>query len=216
MSEEIKQEKEVVDTVPAVSSIDLKIQDLSNQILEEQDPDKAKQLIAMFNWNISKKNTSRIQKLDQLYDKVTEQMEVRLNTRSDQFSNSDLLDYMKAVQGAIDTSSKNLTQMEEPPTIVQQNNTQVNINVGDSFDRDSKIRIFEAIQAVLKSAETQVNNEPIIEVIPEESLEVTEEISEEISEEEIVVEESTNTAAADAIAELSNITEEKAEDKENE
>ena len=212
MSEEIKQEKEVVDTVPAVSSIDLKIQDLSNQILEEQDPDKAKQLIAMFNWNISKKNTSRIQKLDQLYDKVTEQMEVRLNTRSDQFSNSDLLDYMKAVQGAIDTSSKNLTQMEEPPTIVQQNNTQVNINVGDSFDRDSKIRIFEAIQAVLKSAETQVNNEPIIEVIPEESLEVTK----EISEEEIVVEESTNTAAADAIAELSNITEEKAEDKENE
>ena len=213
MSEEIKQEKEISDIVPAVPSIDSQIQDLSKQILEEQDPDKAKQLIAMFNWNMSKKNTSRIQKLDQLYDKVTEQMEVRLNTKSDQFSNSDLLDYMKAVQGAIDTSSKNLTQMEEPPTIVQQNNTQVNINVGDSFDRDSKIRIFEAIQAVLKSAETQVNNEPIIEVIPEESLEVTEEISEE---EEIVVEESTNIAAADAIAELSNITEEKAEDKENE
>ena len=216
MSEEIKQEqeqeKDISDIVPAVPSIDSQIQDLSKQILEEQDPDKAKQLIAMFNWNMSKKNTSRIQKLDQLYDKVTEQMEVRLNTRSDQFSNSDLLDYMKAVQGAIDTSSKNLTQMEEPPTIVQQNNTQVNINVGDSFDRDSKIRIFEAIQAVLKSAETQVNNEPIIEVIPEESLEVTE----EVSAEQIVVEESTNTAAADAIAELSNITEEKAEDKENE
>lgn len=212
MSEEIKQEKEISDIVPTVPSIDLQIQDLSKQILEEQDPDKAKQLIAMFNWNMSKKNTSRIQKLDQLYDKVTEQMEVRLNTRSDQFSNSDLLDYMKAVQGAIDTSSKNLTQMEEPPTIVQQNNTQVNINVGDSFDRDSKIRIFEAIQAVLRSAETQVNNKPIIEVIPEESLEVTE----EISAEETVVEESTDTAVADAIAELSNITEEKAEDKENE
>ena len=212
MSEEIKQEKEISDIVPTVPSIDLQIQDLSKQILEEQDPDKAKQLIAMFNWNMSKKNTSRIQKLDQLYDKVTEQMEVRLNTRSDQFSNSDLLDYMKAVQGAIDTSSKNLTQMEEPPTIVQQNNTQVNINVGDSFDRDSKIRIFEAIQAVLRSAETQVNNKPIIEVIPEESLEVTE----EISAEETVVEQSTDTAVADAIAELSNITEEKAEDKENE
>ena len=212
MSEEIKQEKEISDIVPTVPSIDLQIQDLSKQILEEQDPDKAKQLIAMFNWNMSKKNTSRIQKLDQLYDKVTEQMEVRLNTRSDQFSNSDLLDYMKAVQGAIDTSSKNLTQMEEPPTIVQQNNTQVNINVGDSFDRDSKIRIFEAIQAVLRSAETQVNNKPIIEVIPEESLEVTE----EISAEETVVEESTDTAVADAIAELSNITEEKAEVKENE
>ena len=214
MSEEIKQEqeKEISDIVPAVPSIDLQIQDLSKQILEEQDPDKAKQLIAMFNWNMSKKNTSRIQKLDQLYDKVTEQMEVRLNTRSDQFSNSDLLDYMKAVQGAIDTSSKNLTQMEEPPTIVQQNNTHVNINVGDSFDRDSKIRIFEAIQAVLRSAETQVNNKPIIEVIPEESLEVTE----EISAEETVVEESTDTAVADAIAELSNINEEKAEDKENE
>lgn len=212
MSEEIKQEKEIVDIVPAVSSIDLQIQDLSNQILEEQDPDKAKQLIAMFNWNMSKKNTSRIQKLDQLYDKVTEQMAVRLNTRADQFSNSDLLDYMKAVQGAIDTSSKNITQMEEPPTIVQQNNTQVNINVGDSFDRDSKIRIFEAIQAVLKSAETQVNNEPVIEVIPEESLEVTEETPVEQS----ISEELTNTSAKDAIEELSNITEKKTEDKENE
>ena len=78
-------------------------------------------------------------------------MVTRFESRSDQFSNSDLLDYMKVLQGAIDTTTKNLTQVEEPPTIVQ-NNTQINVNVVDRFDRDSKERILAAIQETLKSA----------------------------------------------------------------
>jgi Zn-dependent M16 (insulinase) family peptidase len=83
-------------------------------------------------------------------------MVARFKTKADQFSNSDLLDYMKAVQGAIDTSSKNLSQIEEPPTIVQQNNTQINVNVVDSFDRDARERILAAIQATLKTAQQPI------------------------------------------------------------
>ena len=146
------------------SSIDIETKDLATKILEEKDPDKAKQLIALFNWNLSKKNTSRILKLNGLYDDVTEQMVTRFKTRSDQFTNSDLLDYLKAVQGAIDTSTKNLVQMDEPPTIVQQNNTQINVNVVDSFDRDAKERILAAVQATLKQAQAA----PIVEVPVEE------------------------------------------------
>lgn len=146
------EQRALVDT----SSIDGEINNLANQVLAEQDPDKAKKLIALFNWNISKKNTSRILKLNSLYDDVTDQMVARFKTKADQFSNSDLLDYMKAVQGAIDTSSKNLSQIEEPPTIVQQNNTQINVNVVDSFDRDARERILAAIQATLKTAQQPI------------------------------------------------------------
>lgn len=196
MSEETKA---LVDT----SSIDTEITGLASQVLAESDPEKAKQLIALFNWNISKKNTARILKMNDLYDEVTDQMVLRFKTKADQFSNSDLLDYMKAVQGAIDTSAKNLSQVEDPPTIVHQNNTQINVNVVDTFDRDSKDRILAAIQATLKAAQQPQpkNVEPeVIEVTPESYQET------EVVETEVVVD--------NAIDELNSIADDKKETNE--
>ena len=144
MSEE---NKSLVDT----SSVDNTIVDIANQVMNESSPDKTKDLVALFNWNISKKNVSRILKLNELYDKVSSQMEMRLTSRGDQFSNSDLIDYLKTIQGAIDSSSKVLSQVDETPTIVQNHNTQINVNVVDKFDRDAKERILAAIQATLQS-----------------------------------------------------------------
>ena len=196
MSEETKA---LVDT----SSIDTEITGLASQVLEESDPEKAKQLIALFNWNISKKNTARILKMNDLYDEVTDQMVLRFKTKADQFSNSDLLDYMKAVQGAIDTSTKNLSQVEEPPTIVHQTNTQINVNVVDTFDRDSKDRILAAIQATLKAAQQPqpVQQEP--DVI-------------EVTAEEVVVTDvpQTEAVADNAIEELNSIADDKKETNE--
>ena len=193
MSEETKA---LVDT----SSIDTEITGLASQVLAESDPEKAKQLIALFNWNISKKNTARILKMNDLYDEVTDQMVLRFKTKADQFSNSDLLDYMKAVQGAIDTSTKNLSQVEEPPTIVHQTNTQINVNVVDTFDRDSKDRILAAIQATLKAAQQPqpVQQEP--DVI-------------EVTAEEVVVADvpQTEAVADNAIEELNSIADDKKE-----
>lgn len=196
MSEETKA---LVDT----SSIDTEITGLATQVLEESDPEKAKQLIALFNWNISKKNTTRILKMNDLYDEVTDQMVLRFKTKADQFSNSDLLDYMKAVQGAIDTSTKNLSQVEEPPTIVHQTNTQINVNVVDTFDRDSKDRILAAIQATLKAAQKPA---PVVV----EPIEVTEVVEAEVIHEEAPAE----TVADNAIDELNSIVDDKKETNE--
>ena len=188
MSEETRA---LVDT----SSLDTQINDIASQVLLESDPEKTKQLIALFNWNISKKNTARILKMNDLYDEVTDQMVLRFKTKADQFSNSDLLDYMKAVQGAIDISSKNLSQVEEPPTIVQQNNTQINVNVMDTFDRDSKERILSAIQATLKAAQ-----QPQSKIMESDVIEVTDKSYQET---EVVVD--------NAIDELNSITDVKKE-----
>lgn len=194
MSEETKA---LVDT----SSIDTEITGLASQVLAESDPEKAKQLIALFNWNISKKNTARILKMNDLYDEVTDQMVLRFKTKADQFSNSDLLDYMKAVQGAIDTSTKNLSQVEEPPTIVHQTNTQINVNVVDTFDRDSKDRILAAIQATLKLAQQPRPAKEEPHVI-------------EVSEEDVVEVKDTEVVADNAIDELNAIADDKKETNE--
>lgn len=145
----MEETKDVVE----ISPIDKEITTLVDNIMVEHDPNKTKDLVELFNWNISKKNVARVQKLSNLYDSITDQMIERVDKRADQFSNSDLLDYMKTIQGAIDTNTKNLSQVQEPPLIVQQHNTQINVNVADTFDREAKERILAAVQATLNQAQ---------------------------------------------------------------
>ena len=148
------------DIVPC-NSLDEKLNSLVENIMGEQDPNKTKDLVDLFNWNISKKNIVRLQKLNNLYDSITDQMVERVDKRADQFSNSDLLDYVKTIQGAIDINTKNLSQVKEAPMIVHQNNTQINVNVADSFDRSAKERILAAVQATLRQA-ASAKEEPVI------------------------------------------------------
>lgn len=136
------------------TNIDEKVTSLVTQVLDEPDVSKTKDLMSLFNWNISKKNMLRILKLNTLYDDVTDQMIKRFAYKPDQFSNDDLLNYMKTVQGAITNSSKMLEEIEEPAPAIIQNNTQINVNVGESFSRESRERILAAIQATLQAAQT--------------------------------------------------------------
>lgn len=135
----------------SVTLIKNEIKNITNQALEETDINKTNDLIALFNWNMSKKNLARVMKLDSLFDSITDQIATRVETKPDQFSNDDLLNYMKTIQNAIDASSKIVANIEEPPNIIQ-NNTQINVNVVDTFDRDSRERILAAVQATLQAA----------------------------------------------------------------
>lgn len=132
------------------------IQALVDSIQAETDIGKTQDLIALFNWNLSKKNVARLLKLNNLYDNITDQMEARVLKRPDQFSNDDLLNYLKTLQNAIDGSNKQLQSIEEPPPTIIQNNTQINVTVGDEFSRESRDRILRAIQATMAAADSAV------------------------------------------------------------
>lgn len=134
-----------------LTPLETNIQDIAQQVIAEESLDKTKDLVALFNWNMSKKNVARLLKLNNLFDAVSDQMVERFMKKPDQFSNADLLDYLKTVQGAIDNSSKALSQTEEPPVIVQ-NNTQININTAESFNRESRAKIADAVFAILAKA----------------------------------------------------------------
>ena len=132
------------------------IQSLVDSIQSETDISKTQDLIALFNWNLSKKNVARLLKLNNLYDNITDQMEARVLKRPDQFGNDDLLNYIKTLQAAIDGSNKQLQSIEEPPPKIIQNNTQINVTVGDEFSKESRDRILNAIQATIAAANSAV------------------------------------------------------------
>lgn len=133
--------------------ISLGVTELAEKIKQESDIEKSQDLIELFNWNLSKKQIGRVAKLDALFDDITDQIILRFKSKPDQFSNDDLLNYMKTVQGAIDNNSKNIGELPEAPKIIQ-NNTQINVTLSDTFNRESRARILAAVQATLKEAET--------------------------------------------------------------
>ena len=128
-------------------------QNVTKQIVEQQDLDKLKDLTVLFNATQMKKNALRVQKLNDLFDKVTDGMMERFEKRSDEFSNRDLLDYMAVTQAAIEKAQKGFKFVEDtvPINLTQQNNQQVNITVPEeTLSRESKNRVLEIITTIMQ------------------------------------------------------------------
>lgn len=144
-------------------------EEIINQIIEADTKQELEAQFDLFNMNQSKKNALRIIKLQTLLEKVEDQAIERFERRPDQVSNRELLDYMQVVSSQIDRSQKSVDSLYDRPVIkaIQKNNTEVNINVGsDVLDRDSKEKVIDAVQGLLKQI---MNPQPKVEepvVIP--------------------------------------------------
>lgn len=141
--------------------LDSRTQKIAQEILDTEDIDKVKDLTNLFNLNTKKRNVMRILKMTQLLDNVTDKVIERFEKTPDNFSNEDLLKYMQVTENAIDKANKNLDMVEETPAIQFQQNNQVNINIDRGLNRDSRAKVTEAVEAILKKLQ---NNEQVIEV----------------------------------------------------
>lgn len=121
------------------------------------------QILVNFNENLKKKALIRANKLSDLQDSITSQVEKRLSKHADEFSNRDLIDYFKVFQ---DTLSKASIDSQSIPNIqITQNQLNIGINSSE-FDQDERKRILTAVRQIL-SNENQNNNEEL-EVIEDE------------------------------------------------
>ena len=136
-------------------------QDIAQQVIDEKDVDRTRDLVQLFNLNVAKKNVVRILKLNGLLDSVSDTMIDRFEKHPGEFSNEDLLKYMQVIQQSIDNANKNLNLVDQTQAITLNQNNQVNVNIIDTLDRDSKERIADAVKAILNKANEQNN---IIEV----------------------------------------------------
>lgn len=124
-------------------------EELEKKLLEETDINNIKNIIDLFNLNIQKKNIVRTNKLNELQDKVCDQIDKRLTTNADTFSNKDLIDYFKAIQDTINKSEISSEDITSPKIELNQNN--VNINMGPVLSRDSRQNVLDAVKRILES-----------------------------------------------------------------
>lgn len=142
-----------------VTPLDIKTQKIAQEILQEDDIDKVKDLTALFNLNAQKRNVMRIMQMNNLLDKVTDQVVERFEKNPHNFSNEDLLKYMQVTENAIDRANKNLNLVEDTPSIQLQQNNQINVFSGVELDRESRQRITDAVQSILQRMENNKKEE---------------------------------------------------------
>lgn len=170
--------KDIIDLIP----LDKSTEKVANEIIKEEDLAKVQDLTHLFNLNQAKRNVVRVMKLNNLLDRVSDQMIERFEKRPDEFSNNDLLNYMNVVQASIDRASKQLNLVDETQPISL---TQVNVNIEENkLDRESRAKITEAVNKIL-----QMSKKLNIDVTEEDSNNII--IEPEKEDVEPVVEEST-------------------------
>jgi hypothetical protein len=141
-------------------SVDVQTTDIAQQILDETDVDKIKDLTNLFNLNAQKRNVARVLKMTDLLDKVTDQMLTRFERTPDNFSNEDLIKFMQVTENSIEKANKSISQVDQTPAIQYQQNNQVNISIGDSLSRESRQRVTDTVQAIL----SKIGNGSIVDL----------------------------------------------------
>lgn len=134
-----------------------------DNILSEEEPGKLQDLVSLFNTNQLKRNILRATTLNDVLDSVAEQMKKRIQDHPDNFSNSEITEWLKIAQSALD--KKENYSLENIPPI--QFNQQVNVNVSDNenkVSRESREKIMDAVRSILGKIKSEDNN--IIEVEP--------------------------------------------------
>ena len=70
-------------------SLTTSLSDLEQKLIAEQDTQELQQIVDLFNLNIRKKDILRARKLSNLQDKISDQMQARVEEHADEFSNKD-------------------------------------------------------------------------------------------------------------------------------
>lgn len=124
--------------------------DLITKLLGTSDVDEAKEIVDIFNLDIKKKDVIRASKYSDILDKITSQIDTRLTFAPDSFSNRELIEYVKTMQGSLKETLD--TAVETIPTI-QINKNELNLNLTeDALNRESRERIAEAIKGILNDS----------------------------------------------------------------
>lgn len=141
--------------IKSTQDLDLKTSQIAQDIIKEDNVDTIKDLTHLFNLNQAKKNVIRLMKLNGLLDTVSDKIIERFEKYPDNFSNEDLIKYLQVTENAIDKANKNLSLVDDTPIIQVNHNNQVNVNLIDTCDKESKERILDFVNSVLNMEKCQ-------------------------------------------------------------
>ena len=126
----------------------VKQDDLEKRLLSSDDANEVQNIINAFNANIKKKDVLRALKISSLQDKITDEIDRRVSSRGDEFSNRDLLDYYKTLQTALDNTAYGGKDLSVPS--IQINSNTINLDSTSSpLNRESRQKVFDAVQSLI-------------------------------------------------------------------
>lgn len=136
-----------------------------NKIIKEKDPTELKNLTQLFALTQAKKNILRSSTLNNIIDKTTEEMLARIEKHPEEFSHTDLINYLQAAQGAIDKANKLKEDLSTIQPIYNQQNNQVNIIAGSELSRESKENVIDFFKKLLnkkpeENLKSEIKDEP--------------------------------------------------------
>lgn len=149
----------------ASDKLDKGTEKIATKIIRSKDLDEVKDLTALFNLQQTKKSVLRTMTYNQLVDSIIEQMQERVSKRADQFSNKELLDYLKIMNEGIEKAQQQINNVSTAEPLIQfnqQNNTVV-VNQADQLDAASRQRVSRALSSIL----AKMKNPPMLEVVEE-------------------------------------------------
>lgn len=135
--------------------------DLLNQLIAEQDVNKAKDLTYLFNINQNKKTMVRLDRLSGLQDKLVGLLFKRVEERPDEVSTQEVMQALKIVQDIMDRGLKQVTGTDQAPLIqINQQDNSVNVGKGiTNAPRESRERVKNAVLNLLDSLQAPQKQE---------------------------------------------------------
>lgn len=123
---------------------------LEEEIMSADSIENLNDVIDIFNVNLKKKDILRSKKLNDVQDRIVDQMLERVDKKADEFSNSDLIQFHKVVQDSINKMDNSLEGMKVPSIQINQ---QVNVGTQE-FTRESRARILDVVDKILTNDST--------------------------------------------------------------
>lgn len=162
--EKTSSKDEPVNTLVEIDTLGLNAEslDLLNQLIAEQDVNKAKDLTYLFNINQNKKTMVRLDSLSSLQDKLVGLLAKRVTERPDEISNQEVMQALKIIQDIMDKGLKQVTGTEQAPLIqINQQDNSVNVGKGiNNAPRESRERVKNAVLNLLDSLNAPSSKEP--------------------------------------------------------
>ena len=154
-----------------ISKVQDKSIELAQEIIDETDFDKSKNLINLFNATQSKKNVLRILKLSELLDTISDKIQERIEKRGDELTSQELLQCLQVITNTVEKANKDLMCVQDTPIISLQQNNQINVNMSETLTRESREKITSLVQSILNKANDMqypiLNDIEITEVVDE-------------------------------------------------
>lgn len=135
---------------------------ITNDIINETDPDSLSDLIDLFEQNQKKKNIARVNRMSNLLDLVDTEVETRLKNNPELIRSDMLLDVMKIAQQSMTTSKQ---MVDQAPTTTKPLVGNDNLLVGEELSIDSRKKVLEAVNMILESSKNiELNSSEIKEL----------------------------------------------------